>query len=385
VNSSLLSRVPLVLVALAPTALVQGSDEPGPTDIRPLTVNTANLEYAPTITADGRTLYFCSDRPGGVGGHDIWRAMIDHKDGIDRGEPVNAGIEVNTVRNEGVASITADGAKIYFTGCRRADAVGDCDLYVADLVDGEFRNVRNLRVLNSPFWDTQPTVSADGSTICFVSNRPGCTGPTGDVDIFISTLQPDGSWSAPRNMGAPINTSEREDSPFLHSGGDLLYYSTRGYPGLGGLDFVVSHRTDSGWSVPRNLGAPLNTEKDERFITVPASGRRIYFSSERTDLLNRGMLDIFVAAVASPEAPHRSATLALLAAPNPAVDEIVFTLLTESSSDADHQLIVTDLSGREVARRSFTGERLVLPLNGYSAGMYFARIDGRIARFVVAK
>jgi outer membrane protein OmpA-like peptidoglycan-associated protein len=258
-------------------------------------VNTQYLEYAPTITADGKTLFFVSDRPGGVGGHDFWYTTKAGRLDTVFADPVNLGRPINTPLNEGVASIAADGQTIFFTACNREDGLGDCDIYEAELDGSQWINVRNVSEINSPEWDSQPSISSDGKTLYFVSNRPGALGGIGDADIYISTKQSDGKWSAPRNLGAPINTGEREDSPFILPGGKVLYFSSAGHGGLGGLDFFsATLKSDGAWGTPENLGEPFNTGKDERFITLPAAGDIVYFASERTDKGNSGLLDIFM-------------------------------------------------------------------------------------------
>jgi outer membrane protein OmpA-like peptidoglycan-associated protein len=258
-------------------------------------VNTKDLEYAPTITADGKTLYFVSDRPGGVGGHDFWYTTKAGRLDTVFAEPLNLGKPINTELNEGVASIAADGQTIFFTACNREDGLGDCDIYEAELDGDQWINVRNVTEINSPEWDSQPSISSDGKSLYFVSTRPGALGGEADSDIYLSTLQSDGKWSKPRNLGPPINTVEREDSPFIIAGGKVLYFSSAGHGGEGGLDFfTVNMQADGTWSQPENLGTPFNTSRDERFITLPAAGDVVYFASERNDLGNSGMLDIFM-------------------------------------------------------------------------------------------
>ena len=260
-------------------------------------VNTPDLEYAPTITADGKTLYFVSNRnaPGSVGGGDFWVSTKDNRLDTIFTSPVNLGAPVNTTLNEGVASISADGQVIYFTACNREDGLGDCDIYEAELDGTEWINVRNLREINSSDWDSQPSISSDGKTLYFISNRPGAMGGSDDADIYISRLQSDGRWSEPVNMGAPINTKKREDSPFIFPGGKVLYFASAGHGGFGKLDFFVCRMQDDGtWSQPENLGKPFNTSEDERFITLPAAGDVVYFASERKDVGNEGTLDIYM-------------------------------------------------------------------------------------------
>lgn len=258
-------------------------------------INSPSLEYAPTITADGKTLYYVSNRVGGVGGHDFW--VTTKKDRLDTvyTEPYNLGAPVNTTLNEGVASISADGQVIYFTACNRDDGLGDCDLYEAELEGTEWKNVRNISEINSAYWDSQPAISSDGKTLYFISNRPGAMGGPDDADIYISRLQSDGRWSEPVNMGEPINTKKREDSPFIFPGGKVLYFASAGHGGYGKLDFFVSNlKSDGTWSEPENLGKPFNTSQDERFITLPAAGDVVYFASEREDVGNEGTLDIYM-------------------------------------------------------------------------------------------
>jgi outer membrane protein OmpA-like peptidoglycan-associated protein len=281
--------------------LAQPSDTPADSNLRQFIIrnigfvcNTPNLEYAPTITADGRTLYFVSNRPGGVGGHDFWFTTKEQRLDTVFTPPVNLGRPINTELNEGVASIAADGQTIFFTGCNRPDGLGDCDLYEAELEGNEWKNVRNVSEINSPYWDSQPSISSDGKTLYFVSSRPGAMGGEDDADIYVTTLGADGKWAPPRNVGPPINTTEIEDSPFIIAGSGALYFSSAGHGGEGGLDFFVARRQGDGWGTPENLGTPYNTTRDERFITLPAAGDIIYFSSERDDMPNAGRLDIFM-------------------------------------------------------------------------------------------
>ena len=260
-------------------------------------VNSLDLEYAPTITADGKTLYFVSNRAaaGSVGGHDFWVTTKANRLDTTFTTPYNLGAPINTTLNEGVASISADGQVIYFTACNRADGVGDCDIYEAELDGSDWVNVRNLREINSSDWDSQPSISSDGNTLYFISNRPGAMGGADDADIYVSRIKSDGSWSEPQNLGEPINTEEREDSPFIFPGGKVMYFASAGHGGFGGLDFFVTRMQDDGtWSAAENIGEPFNTSRDERFITLPAAGDVIYFASERKDVGNEGTLDIYM-------------------------------------------------------------------------------------------
>lgn len=325
-------------------------------------LNSPQLDYAPSITADGRILYFVSNRPGGAGGHDIWRVSFVGENlsdlVVDVPEPLAA--PVNSEKNEGISAISADGRTLIFTACNRPDGVGDCDLYSATLQGGEWTDVRNLRPLNSSDWDSQPALSGSGDTIFFISNRTGALGGDDDADIYMAIRDGEGEWGTPVNLGAQVNTTSREDSPFIMPGTSTLYFSSSGYAGFGGLDFFRSTLLpDGNWTEAENLGQPLNTAQDERFISGLPDGSIMFFTSERTTPENLGTLDIFAAVSGTGNAPQvvsAGADLSMRPSPNPATDRVSFTLQSTG-------LTVTG----DLRIYSATGE-VVLRLEGYRPG-----------------
>ena len=282
-------------------------------------VNHDGLDYGPTVSADGKTLYFVSNRQGsritrdGDFSHDFWSVKKENYLDTIFTEPKNidtldAG--VNTVMNEGVASIAADRQTLYFTGCNRPDGLGDCDIYLAEIKGDRWGTPRNLgRNVNSEFWDSQPSISPGQDRLYFASNRPSPTNPDGagedDTDIWFCDWDEDlGEWGPAKNLGPDVNTAESEVGPFIAADGNTLFFSSNGHkPNMGGLDFYRTTRTgekdragNDRWAKPKQLPAPINTVEDEQFITLPASGDVMYFSSRRTDLKGyQGDLDIFMA------------------------------------------------------------------------------------------
>ncbi len=282
-------------------------------------VNHPGLDYGPTISADGKTLFFVSNRKGsritrdGDFSHDFWSAKKENN--LDTVffapfniDTVDAG--VNTVQNEGVASIAADRQSLYFTGCDRRDGLGDCDIYVTEIEGDRWGTPRNLgRNVNSEYWDSQPSISPSKDRLYFASNRPSPTNPDGegqdDTDIWYCDFDEElGEWKKAVNLGPDINTSKAEVAPFIAPDGVSLYFSSNGHtPNMGGLDFYESKMTGQKdregrdrWSKPKQLPAPINTKEDEQFITLPASGDVLYFSSRRRDLPGwQGDLDVFMA------------------------------------------------------------------------------------------
>ncbi|MBX3102402.1 MAG: PD40 domain-containing protein [Bacteroidetes bacterium] len=252
-------------------------------------INTPGDEYMPNVTADEGTLFFTTRREGNLGG---WNRLLNgygedfylsrrQKDGSwSLAEPL--GPPVNTEENEGAASFSQDGQWVYFTGCNRRDGVGSCDLYVARILGNRWTEPLNMsEVINSPHWESHPCISPDGKRLFFCSVRPG---GEGGHDIWMAEQAADGGWMPPRSLGKPINTPGNEYYPFLAADGKTLYFSSDTHPGMGGIDLFMSKRQpDGSWSAPVNLGFPLNTSADEQALAVSASGERGYIGTTRTD------------------------------------------------------------------------------------------------------
>jgi len=215
---------------------------------------------------------------------------------------------VNTGLNEGAASIAADRQSLYFTGCNRDDGLGSCDIYKAIIEGDRWGRPVNLgRNVNSKYFDSQPSIAPDQSRIYFVSTRPGPNSDGEQVvenfDIWYSDWDFDmEEWQPAKNL-ASINTEGQDCSPFIAADNVTLFFASDGHkPNIGGLDFYVTRNEGDEenmmWAKPENLGEPINTSNDEQFISLPASGDILYFSSRRTDLPGyQGNLDIFMAFV----------------------------------------------------------------------------------------
>ena len=184
------------------------------------------------------------------------------------------------------AFISADGKKLYLTGCGWGRDSG-CDLYVSEWNGSQWSEPRNVdEGINTRTWESQPCVSADGKELYFVSRR------NGNADLFCALRKADGSWGEPQNLGAPINTKGTEMAPFLHPDGRTLYFSSDKHIGMGGFDLFMSRRgADGHWQVPVNLGFPINTSGDEINFFVAADGKTAFISSVREG--GNGGFDIY--------------------------------------------------------------------------------------------
>ncbi len=209
---------------------------------------------------------------------------------IDRfSEAIMLSENVNTEQNEGAQTLTSDGRTMYFTACNRADGKGRCDIYESVLTGDEWSTPVNIgSPINSYRWEAQPSVSADGRTLYFVSHRKSGFGGS---DIYVSHKDDNGEWSAPRNLGSEVNTPFDESAPYIHPDGETLYFSSDGHTGMGGRDiFMIKRKSDSIWYGLKNLGYPINTNKDEEGFIVNTSGNRAYFA---TDLERGNRRDIY--------------------------------------------------------------------------------------------
>ncbi|RMG80519.1 MAG: flagellar motor protein MotB, partial [Bacteroidetes bacterium] len=198
-----------------------------------------------------------------------------------------------TENSEGAHTISADGHLLIFTACNRKSGFGSCDLFYSEYDCGEWSPVQVIPPpVSTGAWESQPSLSADGKKLYFASNRPG---GIGEKDLWVAERQADGSWGTPQNLGAGINTPKDEKAPFIHPDGQTLYFLSSGHPGLGFEDlFICRKQSDGSWGTPQNFGYPINTENSEGPIFVSLDGKQAYFSSNRTDFEEAyGKMDIY--------------------------------------------------------------------------------------------
>jgi len=187
----------------------------------------------------------------------------------------------NEKYNEGGPSITADNRRLFFTICQPNDTgYLECDIYTSLYSSAGWSAAERLPepINQLGSWESQPSVSANGDQLVFASNRKG---GMGGLDIYLCKRKPDGSWSAPENLGSPINTSGGDKTPFLHSDSQTLYFSSEGHPGMGAYDLFFSKFDGKNWSKPTNLGYPINTENDNVGLFVSLDGQTAYYSSKK--------------------------------------------------------------------------------------------------------
>lgn len=254
-------------------------------------VNTICDELLPIISADGKTLYFCRDHCNdGYGKQDIWVSRLK-PNGI-WSTAINLGSPLNNEHDNFVISVTPDGNTLLLGNAYNKDGTMSPGISISRKIQGGWSFPE--KVIIRDYYNNSSSgsffMASDGRTLLMTAQRDDSYGKK---DIYVSFLNDDDTWSAPINLGAAINTAEEEISPFLASDGVTLYFSTEGRGGFGSADVFISRRLDDtwqNWSQPENLGSTINTSEWDAYYKVTAEGDWAYFVSDKNSY---GRGDIF--------------------------------------------------------------------------------------------
>lgn len=253
-------------------------------------VNSANDEYWPTPSLDGKHLVFTRlMKDGSRPQEDFFISEFDSVN-WERATPLS---EVNTSDNEGAQTLSADSKILFFTACNREDGWGSCDIYFSRFINGKWTEPQNSGSgLNTKFWEGQPSFSSDNRSLYFSSNRAGGKGLKDIWRIEFLGFSESGEpqWGKAENLEA-LNTEGNEISPFIHANNRNFYFASDTHLGMGGFDLFSAFIDELGQVHDlKNMGYPINTHKDEMGLTISSIGDVAYFSSARE--AEKG-LDIF--------------------------------------------------------------------------------------------
>jgi hypothetical protein len=282
-------------VLVAPGAVAKHfSDWSQPVNLGP-TVNTPFLEVCPTVTKNGLSLYFGSNRPGGLGGADIYVSQRESAND-PWGVPQNLGPAVNSAVTDNCPFVTPDGRTLIFL---RNPGLAGIDVYASSR-----RNKRNdlgwdtavpLTALNTPFdeWVSGGYVDEDSDDLVLflASNRPG--GPGGGPDIYMTRTGDDGTLLPP-TLVPELSSTAQDLFVSVRKDGRELFLSSDRAGSLGTLDFWVATRrsTSRRWNAPENLGPVVNTTGFEQRPALLRDGSTMIFTSNRPDG-NLGTFDLY--------------------------------------------------------------------------------------------
>ncbi len=246
--------------------------------------------------------------------------------------------EINGAFHDGIATFNKSGTLMYFS---RNDEQGknsrnivDLKIYRAELQNQLWVNIQELPFNNKEISTCHPALSADGRTLYFASNRMG---GFGGMDIYKS-VRAGSTWSTPENLGATINTAGNELFPFIDFKNDL-YFASNGHEGVGGLDIYVAHKNGENWTKAENMGAPINSSKDDFGFSILENGKEGYFSSNRTG--GQGGDDIY----------HWTISASVNSSQN------VITIMDEETGERLPDVIVTVVEG-------IINEKNISPISG---------------------
>lgn len=257
-------------------------------------INSQWADYHPFVTKDEQLLLFTSRRKGNPGAKpefdgyfpsNIYQAT---RNGEKWTEATKLGEKINSSFDEQVVGITDSGDSLFFY-IDHVNKMGD--IYMAVKRGKNYTDANPLEgVVNSPFLESACSISRDGKTFIFSSDR---LGGYGGLDIWMVRRLPNGSWAPAVNLGPEINTPLNEDFPTLSGDGNTLYFCSDGHPGMGMYDIYFSswdEQTGS-WTKPQNMGYPINTPGNDKTISFNADGNKAYISALRDE--GYGDLDLY--------------------------------------------------------------------------------------------
>lgn len=265
------------------------------------TVNSAYPEYSPLINADESILFFTSRRDNTNGGkkdeydlqyyEDIY---ISDKNGEQWSVSLNPSKPLNNKKHDATVGLSPDGQTLLiYKGSNGGD------IYECVLKGENWSMPKKLsNNINTKFHESSGSISFDGKTLYFVSDREGGYGGN---DIYISSKDKNGNWGEPVNIGAAVNSQYDEEGVFIHPDGITLYFSSKGHNTMGGFDIFKTTFKDGVWTAPENIGYPINSPDDDVFFSISASGIHGYYSSVKSE--GYGSQDLYLITFLGPEKP----------------------------------------------------------------------------------
>lgn len=272
-------------------------------------INSPDRDNNPIVSADGSVMFFNSTRRGTRSwarynefehrhDEDIYVAVrsIMRHGAEDWDTPFNIGPPINSSRDDGVVSISPDGQTLYYNSLKDGWEKDGGPFYSAQLKGQEWAHVTGLGGGIAEFFRTYQrgtsfriyggSISSDANDFYFATTLYS---PTGKHQIWVSHRRADG-WGYPENLGSTVNDGHGSYAPCIAADGRTLFYTSCGPNGFGGDDIVMARLEGTRWTVPINIGQPINTPDNDSFLSLPASGDRVYFS-----VTTNGNEDIYVA------------------------------------------------------------------------------------------
>ncbi len=253
-------------------------------------VNTEGSEYVPVLSSDGKIMYFVgSGRADNYAGEDVFytERLEDGSWSAPKMEEFFSG-----PINEAVVSMSADGNNlVLFIGGKP---------HISTRMETSWSEPAPILLQKDFAWIGMASITRNGEALIFEAKSTQLS----DVDIYIAQRKKNGIWDMPFELGSPVNTSSDDRTPFLHSDFKTLYFSSNGHKGYGSFDVFKTTRLDDSWknwSTPENLGAGVNTAKDEYGFCIPPSGNVAYLATRTSGFSDQDIMRIPLDSAARPE------------------------------------------------------------------------------------
>ncbi len=256
------------------------------------TINTRFSDYNPVVSGDQNTLVYTQKLQ-------FYDAVFYSKKVNGKWtNPINLATSLSVDQDFYSTSLSYDGKTLYLYKNDEYDG----NIYVSRLINDEWAAVEKLNEnINTKYWESHASESKDGNTLYFTSNRKGSLG---GLDIYKSERDSTGAWGPAINLGPSINTELNEETPFITHDDQILYFSSRGHYSMGGYDIFYSTMFEDGdWSAPLNMGYPINTPDDDKFYMPVGEGHFAFYSLFAES--GYGKMDIFYLEIFSEEHPRK--------------------------------------------------------------------------------
>lgn len=246
-------------------------------------INSRFDDYAPSVTADGKTMVFTSRRPSTsnevdeLGDYKYFEDIYISEWNEEQGEwePAELFSEtVNSPSHDAVLSINGTGDEIYVY---KNDQGNAGDIFRSRFTGSWSVPKKLKRPINTSYFESSVSLTADGNTMYFISERPG---GFGRGDVYVSNKLGEDLWSKPENLGEVINTPFDEKFIFIHPNGSTLFFASIGHLTMGSYDIFRSEFKEGEWSIPVNLGYPINTVNEESTFSMTADNKKLLISAE---------------------------------------------------------------------------------------------------------
>lgn len=255
------------------------------------TINSEFADHSPIIDLNENYLIFTSKRPRdgqALKNQDEDIFISKNVDGKWQ-SPTRLGEPINTAtHNEAAIGLSIDGKQLFFY---RSGENNTGSVYISESEDMYNWSIPQLlkEDVNSRFKETHTSITPDGNSIFFTSNRKG---GFGGLDIYVMRKLPNGKWSEPKILSKDINTEYDEESPYIHPDGITLFFSSKGHNSMGGYDVFSSTMYKNGkFTTPINLGYPINTPDDDVAYIMNLTGQKGYIASLKDN--GYGDLDLY--------------------------------------------------------------------------------------------